>query len=163
MTCSRFRGYGEPGTDVYSADDEPARPLREYSSSRGPSRSHKSCGRKLSRSPPRDRKVCGSTASTRSRKSNQMISSKSRLHSLHMEVNTPSFHSSSTRKRKQSATCLKEREFSPDGKHRSLLPHSRTSRHGQSCSHHHHSRKLSAYLAQEANISPFYLRHPPYP
>jgi hypothetical protein len=48
-------------------------------------------------------------------------------HSLHVEVNIPTFHSSSSRKSKQSATLM-EREFSPDGRYRSP-PLSRKSRH----------------------------------
>lgn len=138
VSSSRSRRHEKPGTDVDSTDDEPARPLRERSSSHSPTRRYKSCGRKLSRSPPCDSLDCGLTASTRSRKSNKKISRKSRHHSLHVEVNIPGFHSSSSRKRKQSASRLKEREFSPDGRYRSP-PLSRKSRHDQSS--RHQSRK----------------------
>ena len=57
MSSSRSRGHEEPGTVLDSADDEPQSQHRERSSSRGPSRSHKPRGRRLSRSPPRERKV----------------------------------------------------------------------------------------------------------
>jgi hypothetical protein len=61
-------------------------------------------------------------------------------HNLHVEVNIPNFHSSSSRKSKQSARRLTEREFSLDGRYMSP-PLSRKSRYDQSSRHHHHSRK----------------------
>ena len=54
VSSLRSRRYEKPETDGDSNDDEPARPLRERSSSNSPTRRYKSCGRKLIRSPPRD-------------------------------------------------------------------------------------------------------------